>query len=89
MVLGKLSPREIAPSPNSNANPKPNPDPERGQFYGKWTLGKHVESKDEIWVSPVLHLLVFLLHTMLLLLVVLFVIKLYVRNNTFMLHTDI
>ena len=35
MVLGKLSPRKIAPSPNSNANPKPNPDPERGQFYGK------------------------------------------------------
>ena len=25
MVLGKLSPRKIAPGPNSNANPKPNP----------------------------------------------------------------
>ena len=48
MVLGKFSPRKIASSPNSNANPKPNPDPERGQFYGKQTLGKHVESKDEI-----------------------------------------
>ena len=32
MVLGKLPPRKIAPSPNFNANPKPNPDPDRGQF---------------------------------------------------------
>ena len=29
MVLGKLLPRKIAPSPNSNANAKPNHDPDR------------------------------------------------------------
>ena len=28
MVLGKLPPRKIGPSPNSNANRKPNPDPD-------------------------------------------------------------
>ena len=32
MVLGKMSPRKIGPSPNSNANHKPNPEPDRGQF---------------------------------------------------------
>ena len=42
-----------------------------------------MESKDEIPVLPVLHLLVFLFQTMFLLLVSLFVIKLYARNNTF------
>ena len=33
MVLGKLPPRKIAPSPNSNANRKPNPDPDRGAIF--------------------------------------------------------
>ena len=33
MVLGKLSPRKIAPSPNSNTNPKPNTDPDRGEIF--------------------------------------------------------
>ena len=42
-----------------------------------------LESKDEIAVLPVLHLLVFLFHTMFLLLVILSVIKLYARNKTF------
>ena len=41
-----------------------------------------LESKDEIAVLPVLHLLVFLFHTFLLL-VILSVIKLYARNKTF------
>ena len=33
MVLGKLPPRKIAPSPNSNANPKPNTDPDLGTIF--------------------------------------------------------
>ena len=33
MVLGKLSPRKIPPSPNSNANCKPKPDPNRGTIF--------------------------------------------------------
>ena len=33
MVLGKLPPRKIGPSPNSNANRKPNPDPDRGSIF--------------------------------------------------------
>ena len=33
MVLGKLSPRKIAPSPNSNTNPKPNTDPDWGEIF--------------------------------------------------------
>ena len=41
------------------------------------------ESKDEISVLPVLHLLVFLLQTMFLLLVIVFVMKLHARNDTF------
>ena len=40
MVLGKLSPRKIAPSPNSNANHKPNPDPERGAILRKMNTWK-------------------------------------------------
>ena len=48
-----------------------------------------LESKDEISVLPVLHLLVFLFQKMFLLLVILFVIKLYVRNNTFKLKIAI
>ena len=34
MVLGKLPPRKIAPSPNFKAIRKPNPDPDQGQFSG-------------------------------------------------------
>ena len=34
MVLGKLPPRKIAPSPNFKASRKPNPDPDQGQFSG-------------------------------------------------------
>ena len=41
------------------------------------------KSKDEISVLPVLDLVVFLFQTMLWLLVILFVIKLYAWNNTF------
>ena len=33
MVLGKLPPRKIAPSPKSNANRKPNPDPDQGAIF--------------------------------------------------------
>ena len=52
-------------------------------------IGKtHFESKDEISVLPVLHLLVFLFHTKFSLLVILFVIKLYAQNDTFQLHND-
>ena len=35
MILGKLSPRKMAPSPNSNAKPKPNPDSDREQFSSR------------------------------------------------------
>ena len=53
-------------------------------------IGKtHFESKDEISVLPVLHLLVFLFHTKFSLLVILFVIKLYAQNDTFQLHNDL
>ena len=47
-----------------------------------------MESKDEIPVLPVLNLLVFLFQTMLSFLVILFVRKLYVQNNTFKQRTN-
>ena len=49
----------------------------------------HFESKDEISVLQVLHLLVFLFRTMFSLMVILFVIKLYAQNDTFQLYNDL
>ena len=49
----------------------------------KCFVNEYVFWKDELSVLPVLHLLLLLFHTMFSLLVILFVIKLYARNNTF------